>query len=67
MPCGGITPCAPDDYPCWVCEKPGAQHFCIEWDTPIHARCVLEFLTDMEGQIVISHGHTITLDFSLES
>lgn len=76
MPCGGIYPIkqlAPDirpifekPFPCWVCGKLDAKHFCDEWDTPIHARCVPSFLQTEEGQIVIGHGHEIWLDFSIE-
>lgn len=42
------------------------MHFCHEWDTYIHARCVPVFLQTDEGQIVIDHGHEVILDFSLE-
>ena len=42
------------------------MHFCHEWDTSIHARCVPRFLATDEGQIVIDHKHTILLDFSIE-
>jgi len=42
------------------------MHFCHEWDTFIHARCVPRFLASDEGQIVIEHKHTILLDFSIE-
>lgn len=73
MPCGGIYPGGPIpppktgyDFPCWVCRKSGAQHFCDEWDTPIHARCVPTFLQTEEGRVVIKHKHTVYLDFSLE-
>lgn len=78
MPCGGIHP-IDNDWPgtirepldpshggCWVCSRGGAMHFCHEWDTFIHARCVPGFLATDEGQIVIEHKHTIILDFSLE-
>lgn len=42
------------------------MHFCHEWDTFIHARCVPRFLATDQGQLVIEHEHTILLDFSLE-
>jgi hypothetical protein len=42
------------------------MHFCHEWDTFIHARCVPRFLASDEGQIVIEHKHTVLLDFSIE-
>lgn len=81
MPCGGITPWSPLDRlerpnpdegtphtgVCWVCNKPGAQHFCDEWDTYIHARCVPYFLETREGQVVIEHEHDVYLKFNVES
>lgn len=70
MPCGGIEPLSnPLAGKCWVCQKddPKPQHFCFEWDTWIHARCVPQFLTEDEGKIVISHGHLVVLDFALET
>lgn len=82
MPCGGIYPYDPDDSRddrktideflspghggCWVCSKGGAKHFCEEWDTFIHARCVPSFLQTEEGQIIISHRHHVLIDFALE-
>lgn len=80
MPCGGIEPIErtteeaktlKDKLPCTqggccVCSKGGAYHFCHEWDTFIHARCVPQFLSSDEGQCVIKHKHVIYLDFSLE-
>ena len=78
MPCGGIHPIDngqlgtirkhldPTQGGCWVCSRGGAMHFCHEWDTFIHARCVPRFLETDEGQAVIEHRHTILLDFSLE-
>jgi hypothetical protein len=77
MPCGGIYPIRqldPEIRPifeahdrCWVCNKGGAKHFCDEWDTHIHARCVPKFLQTDEGECVILHGHEVFLDFSLEA
>lgn len=77
MACGGIYPIRnlhPEirdiferPYPCWMCGKLGAKHFCDEWDTPIHARCVAKFLLTEEGECVIEHGHTVEIDFSLET
>lgn len=81
MPCGGIYPGSPlnqrgpgkldeklmpSDGGCWVCYKGGCEHFCDEWDTYIHARCVPEFLQTEEGQCVIQHGHIVILNFALE-
>jgi hypothetical protein len=76
MPCGGIYPITgtwvepltrdQTDVRCWTCGKEGALHFCDEWDCYIHARCAVLFLQTEEGQCVILHGHTVTLDFSLE-
>lgn len=77
MPCGGIYPLSeakgtiteklsPIQGGCWVCGMGGAHHFCDEWDTYIHARCVPIFLLGREGQCVIHHEHTIELNFELE-
>ena len=78
MPCGGIHPIDNDQLGtirkhldptqggCCVCSRGGAMHFCHEWDTFIHARCVPRFLASDEGQIVIEHKHTVLLDFSIE-
>ena len=80
MPCGGIEPIKPspeieNNYQtkvdptkggCWVCGYGGCHHFCHEWDTYIHARCVPKFLQTEEGLCLIEHKHTIFLDFSLE-
>lgn len=78
MPCGGIHPIDNDQLGtihehldptqggCWVCSRGGAMHFCHEWDTFMHARCVPRFLASGEGQIVIAHRHTVLLDFSIE-
>lgn len=51
---------------CWVCGHGGCEHFCDEWDTYIHARCVAAFLQTEEGQCVIEHGHIVILNFSVE-
>jgi hypothetical protein len=66
MPCGGIGPTDGKGECTFMCGKPDAVHFMYEWDTYIHARCVMGFLSTQEGQILITHGHTVTLDFSLE-
>jgi hypothetical protein len=78
MPCGGIEPIRPrgrgtikEHLPpteggCWVCNRGGCHHFCLEWDTYIHARCVPTFLQTEEGQIVVLHQHRVVLDFELE-
>ena len=65
MPCGGIFPIKKSGK-CWVCDKSGAKHFCEEWDAFIHARCVPKFLQTEEGQIVIDHGHLVSLNFAIE-
>lgn len=62
MPCGGIYPIAASDYPCWACNKPGADHELIEWDSVIHGTCVRDFLKTVEGQIVVEHQHLIQID-----
>lgn len=66
MPCGGIGfggPLYPDVWEgdCFHCGKPGANHFCDEWDCFLHAECVLPFLATEEGQIVIEHKHRIVI------
>lgn len=66
MPCGGIYPLSDDSGECFHCGKEGAKHFCEEWDCFIHAICVLDFLKDKEGQIVIHHGHQVVLNFGCE-
>ena len=74
MPCGGIYPIKgswvekvhQDKTPCWVCMEAGCTHFCDEWDTPLHARCVLAFLQTEEGKCVIEHGHLVQIDYSVE-
>lgn len=76
MPCGGIVPIkhvlgtiqdelSPGRGGCWICDRGGCTHFVIEWDAYIHAKCVPAFLQSEEGKIVINHGHTIHVDFSL--
>ncbi len=81
MPCGGIYPClnpesksiqdvlSPNLGGCWVCSHGGALHFMDEWDTFIHARCALRELSnpDSDTHIVIEHGHSVELNFSLEN
>lgn len=57
---------SPTDGGCWMCHMGGCEHFCDEWDTYIHARCVARFLLTDEGHIVMEHGHTVILDFSKE-
>lgn len=65
MPCGGIYPISGTGN-CFHCNKPGAHHFCEEWDCYIHARCVPDFLKGEEGIIVIHHKHDVILRFDLE-
>ena len=75
MPCGGIFPIKGSyiekyydpKHPCWVCGKPDCTHFCEEWDTGIHAKCVADFLKSEEGSCMTLHGHTIIVDYSLET
>jgi len=59
MPCGGINYFGGESDECWVCGKDGAKHFCFEWDTFIHGKCVPDFLISDEGRIVIEHGHEV--------
>lgn len=64
MPCGGIYPggpCGLTDHPCWVCGEKGCDLFCDEWDTPIHSRCVPDFLETDEGKCVLHHGHEVVV------
>jgi hypothetical protein len=69
MPCGGIYPIngswlantGTQKYPCFHCNKPDCDLWCEEWDAPIHSACVSEFLTGPEGQIVLAHGHKVTI------
>lgn len=70
MPSGGVVPGpAGVDYgTCWVCRKPGTQHFWHEFDTGIHARCVVSMLAhheempDPEAELLTE----LTLDMKLE-
>lgn len=66
MPCGGVrrVPLVLN-CECWVCQIGGCAHFVDEWDAYIHARCVIPFLASPEGQIVISHGHDVLIDFGV--
>jgi hypothetical protein len=61
MPCGGIYPIKASDKLCWACDKPGADHELVEWDSVIHGTCVREFLKTEEGQIVVHHEHLIQI------
>lgn len=61
MPCGGIYPIKESSYLCWACNKPGADHELVEWDSVIHGACVREFLKGEEGQIVVRHEHLIQI------
>ena len=65
MPCGGIeryTDVPPGE--CWMCQKPGADHYCHEWDCMLHAECVIPFLASEEGMLLKAHGHAVTIHFS---
>lgn len=79
MPCGGILlaeggggslkkKLSPTKGGCLVCGYGGCHHFIIEWDAFIHARCAVKAMADPESDvaIVISHGHDVVMDFSLE-
>jgi hypothetical protein len=78
MPCGGIEPMSnpdgltikdklpPTKGGCWMCSRGGCKHFCHEWDTYIHARCVPAFLKTEEGKIIMGHKHLVVLEFELE-
>lgn len=64
MPCGGIGKYT--DVPpgkCFQCGEDGATHYCHEWDCMLHADCVVPFLSSEEGELVIAHGHTVTIWF----
>lgn len=64
MPCGGIYPIEASTasaYPCWACNKRGADHFVEEWDAFIHKDCIREFLKNEEGQVVVQHKHLIQI------
>ena len=69
MPCGGITPVVPffGTDPvisrCFSCGKPVLKNglFVEEWDAVIHRECLGVFLVSPEGEIVIHHGHEITV------
>jgi hypothetical protein len=60
------APIPPAQRICCVCQKGDAQHFCMENEEYIHARCALEYLQTEEGKIIIEHGHTVRLDFRAE-
>ena len=63
MPCGGIYPSkVPERYTCWHCNCAGTDHWCDEWDAPLHGKCVVPFLATVEGQIVVDHKHAIQID-----
>jgi hypothetical protein len=64
MPCGGIYPVGGEiPGPCWVCsDKRPCDHFCDEWDTPLHALCIPAFLATEEGACVLAHKHTVIID-----
>lgn len=67
MPCGGIWPLAKvngkwagdPELRCWQCNRSGADHFCEEWDTGLHGKCIAEFLETEEGKVVVNHGHQV--------
>ena len=49
---------------CYHCRRPGStdeplDHWCEEWDAPIHGGCVMEFLGTAEGEVVLSHYHEV--------
>jgi len=61
MPCGGIYPIRGIHlrYTCLFCGKPNTDHWCEEWDAPLHADCIVPFLETEEGQVVLYHGHHV--------
>ena len=64
MPCGGIYPVTVKEtmvLNCWICGTGGADHFIEEWDAYLHYECAGKFLASVEGEIVLSHGHTVVL------
>jgi len=69
MPCGGIYPVSdgPAHGKCWVCysDDPEPMLFCEEWDTFLHAKCVLKFLNSKEGKIVLLHKHPVYIEFDV--
>lgn len=67
MPCGGIDwykDIPPGD--CYHCDKPGATHFCEEWDCMLHVRCIIPFLDTEEGKVVKAHKHRVTIWYEAE-
>ena len=68
MPCGGIWTVKPFESECFYCGKTGQlDHFCEEWDTGLHAKCVRPFLATPEGQVVLNHGHEVRLTINGKS
>jgi hypothetical protein len=70
MPCGGIYPieesvgrCSPDSNAsrCFVCNGVGSDLWVEEWDSGIHRKCIMRFLSSPEGKVVLDHGHSIYL------
>ena len=70
MPCGGIYPMRDS----WVeklitygdcfycdCETHSDDLWVEEWDAPLHRNCLDDFKKTDEYQIIIKHGHDITL------
>ncbi len=61
-PAPGIYPCQRRrTNRCWHCNLGGADHFCEEWDTYLHKRCIEPFLKTEEGLLVIRHKHLIQI------
>jgi hypothetical protein len=71
MPCGGIYYFGDNTsagisfcLQCSVHDSFGVDHldhWCIEWDGYLHSACVVAFLNDDMGKIVINHHHTLRL------
>lgn len=67
MPCGGIYAVASvSGHPCFYCHssKVRCDHWCTEWDAPLHACCVIPFLETTEGRLVLDHGHEVVVEYS---
>lgn len=76
MPCGGIYPMKADGpVECWFalyselrpkqCDNSVPELFCEEWDTFLHVKCLINFLTTEEGRCVMAHGHEIHVPIEL--
>jgi hypothetical protein len=77
MACGGIYPWYSGEAKemelqkveaihrnCWFCHQNNGKHYVEEYQSFIHARCAVEFLTI--DDVVVEHGHQVLLDFALD-